>query len=66
MVKSGVQSARINQASEAQLSDPPKSLKEGVFYDLKDQITGYRDEAIDRIIDDFIFVDFQFEEQISR
>ena len=48
--------ARIHQVGHADLFDAPKPLEIRVFDDVEMQFVGDADEAINRIVEDFLFV----------
>jgi hypothetical protein len=56
MMKTGVQSAGVNQVRHAQLLDVPEPLKIRVSNQIKYERRGDIYKAVDGIIDDFLFV----------
>ncbi len=56
MLKPGVNGARINQIGDAQLFNVPQALKPWVRNDVEDKITSDVDEAVERIVDNFLLV----------
>jgi hypothetical protein len=57
VLKAGMGSARINETCESELFDPSESLNVGMFKQVKDKIGWNNDKSMDRIVDDFMFVD---------
>ena len=56
MMKTCVQSTGINQICEAKLLYSPQALKITMLNDVEDEIVGYIDESVNRIIKNFLFV----------
>ena len=56
MMEPCVMRSGVNQLCQPKLFDPPESLKNGMLNDVKNQITFYSDETIDRIIKYFLFI----------
>ncbi len=56
MMKPGMQSARVNKIAEAQLFYIPQPLKVRMLNQVMDQITLYGDESVDRVVNDFLFI----------
>ena len=56
VLKAGVDSARINKIGETQLFNEPEALKKGMGDDVKNQLALYRNKAVERIVNDFLFV----------
>lgn len=52
-------SAWINQITQPKLLNVAQALKIGVLNDVINQLVSDGDEAINRIVDDFLFVHFQ-------
>jgi hypothetical protein len=59
MVKTRMLCAWINQITQPKLLNVAQALKIGVLDDIIDQLASNGDEAINRIVDDFLFVHFQ-------
>jgi len=56
MVKPGVQRTGVDKMCHSELFDVPQPLKIGMGNQVKDQLRGYINESVDRIIYDFLFV----------
>ena len=56
MGKTGVVRSRIYQVGHADLLDAPKPLKIWVFDNVEMQLVGDADEAIDGVVEDFLFI----------
>ena len=56
MMKSCMEGARIDHVGQTQLHDSTQTLKKGMFDYFKDQLARYRNEAVKRVVDYFIFV----------
>jgi len=56
MMETGVQGTGINKVCKAELPYPSQSLENGVFNDVKDQITLDVDKSVDRVIKNFLFI----------
>jgi hypothetical protein len=57
MLKAGMGGTRINKTGEAQLFDPSQALQVRMLEQIEDEISGDDDEPMNRIIDNFAFVD---------
>jgi hypothetical protein len=60
MLKPGMKRTGIDQVCQAKLLDVPQSLKPWMRNDIEDQFTLNMYEPIDRVIDNFLFVQFEF------
>ena len=56
MVKTCMKCARINQVGKPKLLYSSKTLKITMLDDVKNEIVGYIDESVNRIIKNFLFV----------
>ena len=56
MCKSRVVGSRIHQIGHADLLDAPKSLEIRMFYDVEMQFIRDADEAVNGVVEDFLFV----------
>jgi hypothetical protein len=55
MVKARVVCSRINQIAQAQLRDSAQPLKIRMFYQLKNELICNGNEAVDRVVENFVF-----------
>lgn len=58
VVKTCVQSPGIHQMRHAKLLDAPKTLHVRVFYEVKNELVGYGNESVNRIVENLLFVVF--------
>ena len=56
MVKTGMQRAGVNQVCHAQLFDVSQPLKIWVLYQVENQVGGDADEAVNRVVYYFLFI----------
>src|SRR4051794_31839598 len=56
MVKACMYRSWINKIANSQLPNEPQALKIGMGDQIKDQCTGDGNKSIDRIVDNFVFV----------
>src|SRR5690554_2265454 len=56
VLKAGMGGTRIYEWRHAQLLDPAQALQVGVFDEVEKQFARYVDEAVDRVVDDFLFI----------
>lgn len=60
MMKTGVKCAGINDIGKSQLPDTPQPLKVRMVYQIIEQIGGYGNKPVNRVIDNFPFIQNAF------
>jgi hypothetical protein len=60
VMKTGMQRAGINNVCEPQLLDPAQPLEIRVINEVVKQVGGYGDKPVNRVVDDFSFIQNPF------